>query len=67
MLNIKDFGKNPNIPRDSFLSKIIYGNEELHENFQKFLIQNKFTSSHMTTIARKSKFMSLLKKCNLLY
>ena len=50
---VKDFWeKNPNIPRDSFLSKIIYGNEELHENFQKFLIQNNL-SSHMTTIARK--------------
>ena len=51
---VKDFWeKNPDISRDSFLNKIIYGKEELQENFQKFLIQNNL-SSHMTTIARKT-------------
>ena len=50
---VRDFWeKNPDISRDSFLNKIIYGKEELQENFQKFLIQNNL-SSHMTTIARK--------------
>ena len=44
---VKDFWeKNPNIPRDSFLSKIIYGNEELHENFQKIFDPKQLIEPH---------------------